>query len=61
MSMLEVLQPCPTQRSVFLTTIGAVDPKKYLILKFDMLNIKKRLPHHMAFQIKSIYQKTNIF
>ncbi len=26
-----------------------------------MLNVKKRLPHHMAFQIKFTYRKTNIF
>lgn len=26
-----------------------------------MFNVKKRLPHHMAFQIKSTYRKTNIF
>ena len=26
-----------------------------------MLNVKKKLPHHMAFQIKSTYWKINIF
>ncbi len=26
-----------------------------------MLNVKKRLPHHMAFQIKSTYRKINSF
>lgn len=46
---------------MFLTTIGAIDPKNSLIVTFDMSNIKKRLPHHMAFQIKSIYRKINIF
>ena len=44
-----------------LSAIGAVDPKNSLVLTFDMLNVKKRIPHHMAFQIKSTYQKTNIF
>ncbi len=41
--------------------IGAVDPTNSLVLTFDMLNVKKRLPHHMAFQIKSTYRKINIF
>ena len=61
MSALEVLQTCPTQRSALLSAMGAVDPSNSLALSFDMSNVKKRLPHHMAFQIKSTYQKTNIF
>jgi len=61
MSTLEVLQSCPTQRSALLSKINVVDPKNSLVLTFDMLNVKKRHPHHMAFQIKSTYQKTNIF
>lgn len=44
-----------------LTPIDAIDLKNSLIVTFDMSNIKKRLPHHMAFQIKSTYQKINIF
>lgn len=47
--------------SVLLIVIGAIDPKNSLIVTFYMSNIKKRLPHHMAFQIKSTYWKTNIF
>jgi len=61
MLALEVFQSCPTQRSALLLEIGAIDPKNSLVLTFDMLNVKKRLPHHMAFQIKYRYQKTNIF
>ena len=61
MSALEVLQSCPAQRSALLSAMGAVDPSNSLALTFDMSNVKKRLPHHMAFQIKSTYQKTNIF
>ncbi len=38
-----------------------IDPNNSLVLSFDMLNLKKRLPHHMAFQIKSTYRKNNIF
>ena len=41
--------------------IGAVDSNNSLFLTFDMLNVKKRLPGHMAFRIKSTYQKINIF
>ena len=61
MSALEVLQSCPAQRSALLSAMGTVDPSNSLALTFDMSNVKKRLPHHMAFQIKSTYQKTNIF
>ena len=61
MSALEVLQSCPAQRSALLTAIGAIDPKNYLLITFDMTNFKKRLPHHMAFHIKSSYWKCNIF
>ena len=61
MSALEVLQSCPAQRSALLTAIGAVDPKNSLVITFDMYNFKKRLPHHMAFHIKSSFRKFNIF
>jgi len=53
MSALEVLQSCPAQQSALLLVIGAVDPKNSLVLTLDMLNVKKGLPHHMTFQIKS--------
>lgn len=59
--MLEVLQSCHAQRSAFLTTIEAIDPKNSHVITFDMSSVKKRLIHHMAFQIKSTYQKMNIF
>lgn len=55
MSALEVLQSCPSQRSALLSAIGAVDPNNSLMLTFDILNVKKVLPHHMVFQIKSTY------
>ena len=61
MSTLGVLQSFPAQRSVLLTTIRVIDLKNSLIVTFDMSNIKKRLPHHMAFQIKYTYLKMNIF
>ena len=61
MSALEVLQSCPAQCSALLTAIGAVNPKKSLMITFDMTNFKKILPHHMDFHIKSSYRKCNIF
>ena len=61
MSTLEVLQSFPAQRSAFISVIGVVDPNNSLVLTFDMLNVKKRLPHHMTFQIESTYWKANIF
>ena len=56
-----MLQSCSAQRSALLTALGAVDPKNSLMIMFDMTNFKKRLPHHMAFHIKSSYRKCNIF
>ena len=44
-----------------LTAIGAIDPNNYLMITFDMLNLKKRLPRHMAFHIRSTYWKFNTF
>ena len=61
MSTLEVLQSCLAQRSALLSSIGAIDPKKSLMITFDMYNFKKRLPHHMAFHIKLSFRKFNIF
>ena len=61
MSALEVIQSCLAQCSAFLTVIGATNPKNSLLITFDMTNFKKRLPHHMAFHIKSSYRKCNIF
>ena len=48
MSVLEVLQSSPGQRSAFLTAIGAVDPKNSLMITFDMSTFKRRLSHHMV-------------
>ena len=61
MSVLEVLQSCLSQRSELLIAIGAVDPKNSMMITFDMLNFRKRFPHHMAFHIRSSYRKFNIF
>lgn len=55
MSALDVIQSRPSQRSVFLTTIGAMNLKNSLIVTFGISKIKKRLPHHMDFQIKYTY------
>ena len=61
MLALQVLQSCLAQCSALLTAIGAVDPKKSLVITFDVSNFKKILPHHMDFHIKSSFRKFNIF
>lgn len=55
MSALEVLQSCPSQQSDLLSAIGAVDPNNPLVPAFNMLNVKKQLPHHMDFKTKNTY------
>ena len=51
MSTLEVLQSCPTQRKILLTTLGALDPDNTNLIHFNVKNYNSRLPHKLAFQI----------
>ena len=51
MSTLEVLQSCPTQRKILLTTLGALDLGNTNVIHFNVENYKSRLPHKLAFQI----------
>jgi hypothetical protein len=51
MSVLEVLQTCPTQRKSLLPTLGAVDPADTLLITFDLNNRESCLPSLIAFQI----------
>lgn len=48
MSALEVLQSCPAQRKLLLSTIGAVDVQDPNLIIFDLENSAPRLPHQMA-------------
>jgi hypothetical protein len=51
MSVLEVLQTCPTQRKSLLSTMGAVDPSDTQLITFDLDNCEPRLPAAVAIQI----------
>jgi len=51
MSALEVLQSCPTQRKLLLSTIGVVDIQDSNLIIFDLENSTPRLSHQIAFQI----------
>jgi hypothetical protein len=60
MSALEVLQTCPSQRNALLSTSGALEPSGSKIIKFDVMDVKPRLPYHVAFQIHMEYSKYTI-
>jgi hypothetical protein len=60
MSSLEVLQTCPSQRNSLLSALGALEPSGLKIIKFDVTDVKPRLPYHVAFQIHVEYSKYTI-
>jgi hypothetical protein len=60
MSALEVLQTCPSQRNALLSALGALDPSGSKVIKFDVTDVKPRLPYHVAFQIHVGYSKYTI-
>jgi hypothetical protein len=51
MSILEVLQTCPSQQKSFLSTLGEVDPSDTHLITFDLDNSEPCLPSLVAFQI----------
>ena len=51
MSVLEVLQTCPTQRKSLLSALGAVDPADTQLITFDLDSCKPRLPAAVSIQI----------
>jgi hypothetical protein len=51
MSVLEVLQTCPTQHKSLLSTLWAVDPVDTQLITFDLDNREPRLPTPITFQI----------
>jgi hypothetical protein len=51
MSVLEVLQTCPTQRKSLLSALGEVDPADTRLITFDLDSSEPRLPTLIAFQI----------
>jgi hypothetical protein len=60
MSALEVLQTFPSQRNALLSTLGSLEPSVLKIIKFDVIDVKPRLPYHVAFQIHVEYSKYTI-
>jgi hypothetical protein len=51
MSVLEVLQTCPTQRKSLLSALGAVDPADTRLITFDLDSSEPRLPAAVAIQV----------
>jgi hypothetical protein len=51
MSVLEVLQTCPTQRKSLLSALGAVDPVDTRLITFDLDSSEPRLPATVAIQV----------
>jgi hypothetical protein len=51
MSVLEVLQTCPTQQKSLLFSLGAVDPVDTQLITFDLDNEEPHLPTLISFQI----------
>ena len=54
MSILEVLQNCPSQHNALLTAIGSLDSSS-LVAKFDLSDVKPCLAYHVAFQIEVVH------
>jgi hypothetical protein len=51
MSVLEVLQTCPTQQKSLLSALGAVDPADTRLITFDLDNSEPRLPTTVSIQV----------
>jgi hypothetical protein len=51
MSVLEVLQTCPTQWKSLLSALGAVDPADTRLITFDLDSSEPRLPAAVAIQV----------
>jgi hypothetical protein len=51
MSVLEVLQTCPTQRKSLLSTLGVVDLADTRLITFDLDSCEPHLPALVAIQI----------
>jgi hypothetical protein len=60
MLTLKVLHTCPSQRNTLLSSLGSIDPCVSKVIKFDVMDVKPRLPYHVAFQIHVEYTKNSI-
>jgi hypothetical protein len=59
MSVLEVLQSFPVQRSTLLTSLGVKDPGSSNAISFSAQR-KPHFPPHVPIQIHVIYKSVNI-
>jgi hypothetical protein len=51
---------CPSQRNALLYDLGALETSGSKVIKFDVTDVKPRLPYHVAFQIHVEYSKYTI-
>jgi hypothetical protein len=51
---------CPSQRNALLSVLGALDLCGSKVIKFDVTDVKPRLPYHVAFQIHVEYMNVTI-
>jgi hypothetical protein len=60
MSVLEVLQHCPSQRRMLLDSIGVVDPESSNHIMFNLENYASRLSHQLVFQVDVVVHNQQI-
>ena len=60
MSMLKVLQSCPSQRRALLSAIGGVDRADTSLLPFDLENFVPRLLHQIALIVQVVINGLDI-
>jgi hypothetical protein len=60
MSVLEVLQHCPSQRRTLLATLGIVDLDSSNHIMFNLDNYTSRLSHQLAFQVDVVVHNQQI-
>jgi hypothetical protein len=51
---------CPSQRNALLSALASLERSGLKIIKFDVTDVKPRLPYHVAFQIHVEYSKYTI-
>jgi hypothetical protein len=51
---------CPSHRNALISALGDLEPSGSKVIKFDVKDVKPRLPYHVAFQIHMEYSKYTI-
>jgi hypothetical protein len=51
---------CPSQRDALLSSLGSLDQCGSKVIKFDVTNVRPRLPYHVEFQIHVEYTQITI-